>query len=164
MPLKLIAQMNAPEAQSSDERPWSSKLRWMPLKLKAQMNAPEAYTSDECPWSSKLRTRWMLLQQVLKPSTTSCSAVPHPKCFEKPHKAQSNGCPHKALRNSWDTVADCGLCLTHRTESLAWPGMQKKIYRVAAHKTVYTDQFLGYTLHTILMLSDLTETEITSHS
>ena len=34
--------------------------------------------------------------------------------------AQSGGCPQEALGTSWDTAADCGLRLAHRTEGLAW--------------------------------------------
>ena len=40
--------------------------------------------------------------------------------------AQSGGCQQEALGTASDTVADCGLRLTHRTEDLAWPGTQKK--------------------------------------
>ena len=46
--------------------------------------------------------------------------------FETPDMDQSGGCPQEALGTGWDTAADCGLRLTHRTEDLAWPGTQKK--------------------------------------
>ena len=35
-----------------------------------------------------------------------------------PDMAQSGGCPPEALGAGGDTVADCGLCLTPRTENL----------------------------------------------
>ena len=50
---------------------------------------------------------------------------------ETPDMTQSSGCLQEALGTSWDTAADCGLRLTHRTEDLAWPETQKK-------KTDYT--------------------------
>ena len=54
------------------------------------------------------------------------AVVPHLGRFEAPDTAQSGGCPQKALVTCRDTVADCGLRLTHRTEDLAWPGTQKR--------------------------------------
>ena len=36
------------------------------------------------------------------------------------------GCPQEALGIGEDTAADCGLHLTHRASSVAWPGTQKK--------------------------------------
>ena len=61
----------------------------------------------------------------------SSNPQPHPavlsylRRFETPDMAQSGGWPKEALGTSWDTVVDCGLRLTRRTEDLAWPGMQK---------------------------------------
>ena len=52
--------------------------------------------------------------------------LPHLRWLETPDMAQSGGGPQEALGTSWDTVANCGLHLTHRTENLAWPGKQKK--------------------------------------
>ena len=52
--------------------------------------------------------------------------LPHLRRFETPDMAQSGGCPQEALGTSLDTAADRGLCPTHRTEDLAWPGTQKK--------------------------------------
>ena len=54
------------------------------------------------------------------------AVLPHLRRFETPDMAQSVGCPQEALRTGRDTVADCGLRLTHWTEDLAWPGTQKK--------------------------------------
>ena len=54
------------------------------------------------------------------------AVLPHLQCFETPDMAQSNGCPQEALGTGWDTAADCGLHLTHRTEDLAWLGTRKK--------------------------------------
>ena len=52
--------------------------------------------------------------------------LPHLRWLETPDMAQSGGGPQEALGTDWDTAADCGLRLTHRTENLAWPGTQKK--------------------------------------
>ena len=52
--------------------------------------------------------------------------LPHLRWLETPNTAQSGGGPQEALGTGWDTAADCGLRLTHRTENLAWPGTQKK--------------------------------------
>ena len=54
------------------------------------------------------------------------AALPHLRWLETPDMAQSGGGPQEALGTGWDTAADCGLRLTHRTENLAWPGTQKK--------------------------------------
>ena len=54
------------------------------------------------------------------------AVLPHLRWLETPDMAQSSGGPQEALGTGWDTVADCGLRLTHRTENLAWPGTQKK--------------------------------------
>ena len=39
----------------------------------------------------------------------------------------------EALGTGGDTAADCGLCLPHRTENLAWPGTQTN--RIAENLT-----------------------------
>ena len=54
------------------------------------------------------------------------AVLPHLWRFETPDMAQFGGCPQEALGTSQDTVANCGLRLTHQTENLAWPGTQKK--------------------------------------
>ena len=53
------------------------------------------------------------------------AVLPHLGRFETPDMAQSSGCPQKALGTGWDTAADWGLRLSHRTDDLAWQGMQK---------------------------------------
>ena len=70
--------------------------------------------SDECPCGTGPQT----LNHILH----SCPTFDD----ETPDMAQSGGGPQEALGTSWDTAADCGLGLTHWTENLAWPGMQKK--------------------------------------
>ena len=54
------------------------------------------------------------------------AVLPHPSLFESPDMAQSGGRLQEALGTGWDTAADCGRRLTHRTEDLAWLGTQKK--------------------------------------
>ena len=54
------------------------------------------------------------------------AVLPHLQHFETPDMAQSGGCPQEALGTGWNTAADCGLRLTHWTEDLVWPGIQKK--------------------------------------
>ena len=71
--------------------------------------------SDECPCGT-------LRSSNPQPHP---AVLPHLQRFETPDVAQSGGCLQEALWTSSDTVADCRLCLTHRTEDLAWPGMQK---------------------------------------
>ena len=46
--------------------------------------------------------------------------------LETPDMAQSGRCLWEALGTSGDTATDCRLCLTHWTENIAWPRMQKK--------------------------------------
>ena len=57
---------------------------------------------------------------------TSNHILPYLRHFETPDIARSDECPQEALETGWDTVADCGLLLTHKTEDAACPGTQKK--------------------------------------
>ena len=54
------------------------------------------------------------------------AVLPRLRRFETPDMAQSGGWPQETLVTNQNTAAEYGLCLTHRTETLAWPGMQKK--------------------------------------
>ena len=57
---------------------------------------------------------------------------------------QSGGCPQEPLGTGLDTAADCGLCLTHRTEDLAWLGTHKKknINRLSGSKCTHASNSL----------------------
>ena len=54
---------------------------------------------------------------------------------------QSSGCQEEALGTGGDTLADCGVCLTHQTENLAWPRIRKKKMKTVGstdnHKNIF---------------------------
>ena len=82
--------------------------------------------------SSPTSTDWKFPIQRNVPAAQVLKPQPHPAVlshlwrFETPDMVQSGGCPQEALGTGWDTAANCGLRLTHRTEDLAWPETQKK--------------------------------------
>ena len=70
--------------------------------------------SDECPCSTGPQTPNHILQ--------SCPTFDAWRCQTCPSLVDT----HRKLCRPAETLAYCRLCLTHRTEDLAWPGTQKK--------------------------------------
>ena len=73
--------------------------------------------SDKCPCGIDLGP------QTPQPHP---AVLPHLRRFETPDMVQSGGCQQEALGSGWDTAADCGPHLTHRTEDQTWPGTEEE--------------------------------------
>ena len=84
-----------------------------------------AHNCTRATWTCMLLRRMSMRYGSSNPQPHP-AVLPHLRWLETPDMAQSGGGPQEALGIGWDTAADCGLRLTHRTENLAWPGTQKK--------------------------------------
>ena len=105
---------------------WSCVQCWEPMWIDSSVGNWTCNQSLDQQTLSVWDLYWMSIRHRSSNPQPHPAALPHLWRFETPDMAQSDGCPQEALGTGWDTAADCGLCLTHRTEDPAWPGRQKK--------------------------------------
>ena len=93
----------------------------------APVHRPHPMASSPVPPSTPRGAKHGPVQRTYlrRPRPMSSSPVP-PSTPEAPSMAQCNGPAWEAVGIGGVAAADSGLCLTDRTEHLAWPVRQKK--------------------------------------